>query len=692
MEVKKFNYDKISLQLGSQTSKIPRLHVRFSCTVLWAFDKNIPRSPFFTYGLDLPYVSAYLVGLVLPYVKTVRDVFVRVKIPQCGVLIDDGLGAISQYITLKSACQTRVMRLGLCIGLLVVLLSCLVTGQLRFRSGAQTPSVGTGTGSRQPEMQPIKQEIESQRMANIHKSQPIKYQPIKYPGTVNPQLERIRRGRANGQDSASVMSSNFDVKNPTSQRMANIHKIQPIKYPGTVNPKPERTRNWASSRESRRNPQKIYYQKVKHQNTSGTDRDVGQVLATQSFLDFFAKNEQRKKKQQMDAATAKPRPKKKTNVVRHHANTSRIVGRRHVNTSHIVGKRDRRNSTYTSQVGRKFSQLQVKYYGNFTKGRRSRSKLNSTKNNCYNVRYKEGSRTGNMWRSDLLEAAKNLSKNNSIVLTGGNWAYRGTVLNWIAHAENIGMTQYIVLCYGYDMLQLVGSWQDGGHGILVKDCVKLIEFMFMKLTALLSLNDRGFIVTWSDADALWLRPFMDEWILPFKDKVDMLSQRAQHPISIAMIGGSSICTGLFTMFPSKQSSRARKIMSKSMRQFGTSDDQLFVNKCMFTQKAFSFDKPVLSDDVGLRQAVAVPTYTNTMPCPHLAFYPTGLFPRSRTDDEWARVLHHHDPMLWHSMSDKIGQSKVDSMKNQSVFVLKNGWENITLAAQFPQVINRTAFV
>ena len=58
-------------------------------------------------------------------------------------------------------------------------------------------------------------------------------------------------------------------------------------------------------------------------------------------------------------------------------------------------------------------------------------------------------------------------------------------------------------------------------------------------------------------------------------------------------------------------------------------------------------------------------------------------------DEWAYVQK-HSPALWHSKTDKLGQSKIDGMKNASVLALKDGWESITrAAAEVPSIIDKS---
>ena len=58
----------------------------------------------------------------------------------------------------------------------------------------------------------------------------------------------------------------------------------------------------------------------------------------------------------------------------------------------------------------------------------------------------------------------------------------------MAHAENIGLQQYVVLCYDTDVLNLVGAITDGGHGVLITGCSNRMELMFMKLISMFHLH------------------------------------------------------------------------------------------------------------------------------------------------------------------------------------------------------------
>jgi hypothetical protein len=331
-------------------------------------------------------------------------------------------------------------------------------------------------------------------------------------------------------------------------------------------------------------------------------------------------------------------------------------------------------------------------FSNMTlKTKKPRNNFTEHRGLCYNQLYLPNSSTGMKWQKEITAAARKLSVNNSIVITGGNWAYRGTVLNWIAHASNIGLTEYIVLCYGADMLQLVGSWEKGGHGILV-NCVKVMEFQFMKIVALYHLNFANFIVTWSDSDALWIRPFMNEWILPHQHEVDFIGQKGTHPKKISKLSGSTICTGLYTVFPSN---RTRVLMSKlviRLRTYTASSDQMLVNHELNEEGSFDFRTKVShTTDKGVQQ-IKFPSYNNvSSDAPRLGFLPHGIFPRSEDMNAWVEGLK-QNPVLWHSRSARTGGSKTDGMMNCSLFVLKKGWEEVANASEVPAIIDTAMLI
>lgn len=204
--------------------------------------------------------------------------------------------------------------------------------------------------------------------------------------------------------------------------------------------------------------------------------------------------------------------------------------------------------------------------------------------------------------------------------------------------------------------------------------------MFMKIIAMYHLNKRDLTVTWSDCDVLWLRPFMEDWILPYANRTNFLSQKALHPSFLSKRSGSVICTGLLTVFPSAAAKAALSLLVSVTASYRLPSDQYLINQFLASLGIFRFEEKFQYYDIDSPQVVLIPHYTGSYPKAKIIFLPSAIFPRSRTDLEWAQVLM-HDPAVWHSKTDKVGQSKIDGMKNSLVFVLKDGWENMTDSSQ-----------
>jgi hypothetical protein len=68
---------------------------------------------------------------------------------------------------------------------------------------------------------------------------------------------------------------------------------------------------------------------------------------------------------------------------------------------------------------------------------------------------------------ELQMLASNLfyAKQMPIILSAGAWGYRGAVFNWIKHIYNLGIDNYIVLCYDQMLFDYLGP----EHAILIYD-------------------------------------------------------------------------------------------------------------------------------------------------------------------------------------------------------------------------------
>jgi hypothetical protein len=184
-------------------------------------------------------------------------------------------------------------------------------------------------------------------------------------------------------------------------------------------------------------------------------------------------------------------------------------------------------------------------------------------NNCYNSMIRDG--TAHPFLAELLEAAESKQGvGKRIILTGGDGNYRGVVMNWMALMDNINVRDYIVLCFNETLFDVVGSWKEGGHGIMVSGCISFQEMAFMKFIAMNVLVRAGYVTTWSDSDCIWLKDFFPQWIDPYASKVDMIGQRGGYPIRFVKLIGVSICTGLMTFFPT---TKAISIFEKLLLYF-----------------------------------------------------------------------------------------------------------------------------
>ena len=397
----------------------------------------------------------------------------------------------------------------------------------------------------------------------------------------------------------------------------------------------------------------------------------------------------------------------------------------------------RRNHKVRSVKNRRNNQLQKRQNYSMFKERSMKIKSSNKKHlkkngksSCYNTRYLYSTTSGKSWKAELINAAKRYCKGNSIVITAGDWSYRAVILNWIAHANHIGVTEYIVLCYGEKMFNLVGPWSQGGHGILVEGCTDLLEFMLMKVVTIYYLNSVGYTVTWSDSDCMWLRPFLGPWIMDNKMKADIIGQKGLHPTKISGVTGTVLCTGLFTVFPNSRTVSFFSKLIDIVYSYSTESDQNFINSYLLAAGSYDFSEkviynehiensqnlPILQIPVYSRDYKSVQTVLNfeknantskqafktsrtflfynrpyvEETSPRLAFLPLTYFPRAKSSEEWQSVKK-NNPKIWHSRSEKTGRSKLDTMNNDSVFVLNNHWRSIKSIADLNNYVIEAVF-
>ena len=272
-----------------------------------------------------------------------------------------------------------------------------------------------------------------------------------------------------------------------------------------------------------------------------------------------------------------------------------------------------------------------------------------------------------------------------VVITMADWSYRGAVLNWMAHMTRLGRSDFLVLALDEALSLLVGA---AGARIAMtpRRGAPLLQRTFAtKHAAFLAVLEeaapRNVTVTWSDADCLWVRDyveFYDASVRPLG--ADLAAQRGMWPPDVARQYGAALSIGLYTVAPTKAALAFYRRLARRVGKFGaggeSKDDQTTFNAAAVAAGAFTFGERATYGDAesGRRATVTTPAATGL----RIALLPYAEFPRGSrgADGEWD-ALRCGGAFVWHLQAKKKGLSKVTHMARDCVFDLDSSWESAT---------------
>jgi hypothetical protein len=311
---------------------------------------------------------------------------------------------------------------------------------------------------------------------------------------------------------------------------------------------------------------------------------------------------------------------------------------------------------------------------------------NDSSLNCFNTLTSGDVR--NPFLAELLEAAESKQGvDKRIILTGGDGNYRGVVMNWMALMDNINVRDYIVLCFNKTLFDVVGSWKEGGHGVMVSGCISFQEMAFMKFIAMNVLVRAGYVTTWTDCDCLWLKDFFPQWIDPYASKVDMIGQRGNYPKRFVKLIGVAVCTGLLTFFPTANTLRIFDEVMALIPTFNVSNcDQLLLNTAL--QNLGTFNIPKLMPN-GSNLDITVSSIPNA---PVIAFLPFIPFMRSSNLGMWMKLAAGKggsSMCIWHLQTPKYSEAKLERIDSVYLLALAPNWTNVRTRSDYSTVVNMT---
>ena len=276
-----------------------------------------------------------------------------------------------------------------------------------------------------------------------------------------------------------------------------------------------------------------------------------------------------------------------------------------------------------------------------------------------------------------------------VILTSSDWNYRAIAMNFMAHMYHIQVLNFLVICLDEKTLSLVGSWENGGHGLYSSGCNsnnKIFQIRHRIAEVLLANN---LTVVLSDGDCVWLKDFYASWLSSYRYSVDVIAQMGKYPVNVLYEHGAAACAGLLVVNPTP----AARVLYRtfvSRLALSATDDQVILNTVLMELNAFQFE--------GRLPQTLTPLPTNGTPRLHLprpankssssvrlGFLPHLQFPRiplsthGRGFAACGRYLE-HDPCVWHLAPPKgaAGGSspRVHLLKMSGTFALHSDWHTL----------------
>ena len=279
-----------------------------------------------------------------------------------------------------------------------------------------------------------------------------------------------------------------------------------------------------------------------------------------------------------------------------------------------------------------------------------------------------------------------------MMVTSSDWIYRGVLINWMSALARMGVSEYLVLCFGQRIYRLVGGdAASGGHGVLITGWGTVNNMFHTRHRVANVLLRLGYTVTLIDSDAVLLKPSLfSTWVAPFEGKADIIAQMGRHPSTLAERNGAAVCAGFLTVYPTRKSILFYDYLFAFTRNSTIQlDDQKAINLALEASGAFHFPRKVqfvTNKSSELYGKVTLASSGDKEELLRLGFYPSAQFPRAEIDDKtWSVYATEHQPLIWHLLTKKSGNDKVYTMQYfQGVYVLDENekWRELI---SFPQL-------
>lgn len=245
------------------------------------------------------------------------------------------------------------------------------------------------------------------------------------------------------------------------------------------------------------------------------------------------------------------------------------------------------------------------------------------------------------------------------IVVFANWAYREVLQNWLEGMRRLRLDQELIVALDEQTYQLV---VDRGHrSVFVPFEGNLSGLWKLRMNVFKLMLDQSIDFIHSDADAVWLRNPIPEFITPYPDTDLLISQGTIWPPEAYRSWGFVLCCGLFCM----RSTPAMQSLLATLAEHveTTGDDQVSLNKVLLAKGiTWEIPQPVIRLRIGTQQfTTSQQVITGTAGKHTVGVLPFRFFPRiSHTDNT---------PYVSHPLTPKKAEAKKKVLQECGAWLL-----------------------
>ena len=176
----------------------------------------------------------------------------------------------------------------------------------------------------------------------------------------------------------------------------------------------------------------------------------------------------------------------------------------------------------------------------------------------------------------LKSSLTDFSENNTIILSFANSDYFPVIENWINALSHLKIKNYRVVCLDQEIYTLL---LQQGIPVLLRPCVNELGSLWIhRIDVIKEFLDEGIDVLHSDADAVWLKNPLEQYI--YNQSYDMIfSQGTIWPPDIHEKWQFVLCCGFFYVKSNTSALNFFELLATRVR--ADKDDQVSINRMLY---------------------------------------------------------------------------------------------------------------